>query len=30
VVPGIWESRDSTGFTPSLMIEGDPVVTMLG
>ena len=30
VVPGIWESRDSAGFTPSPMIEGDPVVTMLG
>lgn len=30
VVPGLWESRDSSGFTPSPMIEGDPVVTMLG
>ncbi|MBL6760294.1 MAG: hypothetical protein ISQ15_06445 [Ilumatobacteraceae bacterium] len=30
VVPGIWESRDSAGFTPSPMVEGDPVVTMLG
>ena len=30
VVPGLWESRDSSGFTPSPMIDGDPVVTMLG
>ena len=30
VVPGVWESSDSAGFTPSPMIEGDPVVTMLG
>ena len=30
VVPGLWESPDSVSFAPSWMIEGEPIVTMLG